>query len=489
MNPNEKLELIALLEERDRRKSGRRIELYYPETGPLRREAYPKQMQFFAAGNEFVERLFLAANRVGKTEGAGGYETTCHLTGDYPKWWPGKEFTRPVDAWAGGDTQETVRDIIQLKLCGNFGKGELGTGLIPKERIVDYSRAKGTSDLLDSIFVKHSSGGVSQLTFKTYSQGRLAWQGTKKDLIWLDEEPPLEIYTEGLLRTTDTSGNDTEQGILMLTFTPLLGLSETVMAFLPSGQLTERTDGSKYVVMASWDDVPHLSQKTKDMLWASIPPFQRDARSKGIPQLGAGAIFPVPESDILVDDFECPKHWLYGYSMDVGWNRTSAGIWRLDREQDILYRVGEHYRGEAEPSVHATGIKARLKWRQPGVIDPAARGRSQHDGQKLMETYKDLGLDLHVAKNAVEAGLLEVWERLSSGRLKVFRSCQNWLTEFRIYRRDEKGKIVKVNDHAMDDTRYMVMSGIERMKVKPPDVKKQTRSAGGSGSGQGWMGA
>lgn len=488
MTPNEKQELIALLEERDRRKSGRRIELYYPEMGPLRREAYPKHMQFFAAGQTHVERLFLAANRVGKTEGAGGYEMVTHLTGDYKPWWPGKKFTRAIDAWAGGDTSETVRDIIQLKLCGNFGKGELGTGLIPREKIVDYTKGKGIADSLDSIYLRHASGGVSQLSFKTYAQGRTSWQGTKKDLIWLDEEPPLDIYTEALLRTTDTTGKDTEQGLMMLTFTPLLGMSETVMSFLPNGQLAEHEDGSKFVVMASWDDVPHLSQKTRDMLWKAIPPFQRDARSKGIPQLGAGAIYPVPETDVMVDDFKIPEHWVYGYSMDVGWNRTSAGIWRLDREQDVLYRVGEHYRGEAEPSVHATGINARLKWRQPGVIDPAANGRSQIDGQKLMQKYIDLGLDLHSAANAVEAGILDVWERLSSGRLKVFKSCQNWLTEFRLYRRDEKGKVVKVNDHAMDDTRYMVLSGIKLMKAKPSDIKKQLRPPRG-GSDSGWMGS
>jgi len=118
----------------------------------------------------------------------------------------------------------------------------------------------------------------------------------------LDEEPPLDIYTESLLRTM------TNDGMVMLTFTPLLGMSETVMAFLRDGEVCERAEGTKFVGMATWDDVPHLSQKQKEDLWSSIPPFQRDARSKGVPQLGAGAIYPVPESEIVVPDFEVPVH-------------------------------------------------------------------------------------------------------------------------------------------------------------------------------------
>jgi phage terminase large subunit-like protein len=451
-------------------------------------------MRFFAAGPSYFERLFMAANRIGKTEGAGGFETTLHLTGDYPSWWPGKRINRPIDAWAAGDTTETVRDIIQLKLLGNIGKGELGSGLIPRKLIADYSLRRGVSDCVDTVYVKHVSGGVSQMSLKSYDQKRKSFQGTKKDLIWLDEEPPLEIYTECLLRTTDTTGRDDSNGLMILTFTPLLGMSETVMAFLPGGQVQERSESGKFVVMATWDDVPHLSQKTKETLWNSIPPFQRDARSKGIPQLGAGAIYPVPESDILVDDFSIPDHWPRVYGMDVGWNRTAVLWGALDRDNDILYLTREYYRGQAEPSVHASAIKGakdKDAW-IPGVLDPASRGRSQVDGSQLLQDYIDLGLDIEVAFNGVESGIYDVWQRLSSGRLKVFKSLTNWLFEFRLYRRDEKGRIVKEHDHAMDAMRYLVMSGLERAKVKPlpkeaDDDFSDFGSGGGNGS-QGWMG-
>ncbi len=485
MDRAQKLELLKLLEEKERRKLTRRLESYYPDSGPLRRELYVKHNQFFGAGPKFRERLMLAANRVGKTEGVGGYELVLHLTGLYPAWWKGKRFDRPIESWAAGDTSKTVREIIQLKLLGKFH--ELGTGLIPKDLIIDTTKKTGVAETIDTIHVRHVSGGVSSVVLKSYDQRREAFQGTFQDVIWLDEEPPLEIYTECLLRTMDTTGLGVKNGMLMLTFTPLMGMSETVMHFLPGGQLKERAAGSKFIVMATWDDAPHLTKEVKDELWKSIPPFQRDARSKGVPQLGAGAIYPVPESDLVVPDFEIPVHWPRGFALDVGWKRTAAGWYALDRDQDVLYRVGEHYRGEAEPAVHAQAIKARGAW-IPGVGDPASRGRSQIDGQQLFQIYKDLGLDLEVAFNGVESGIYEVWQRMSSGRFKVFQSCQNWLFEFRLYRRDEKGRIVKENDHAMDEMRYFVMSGIKRMKTKPAGVKELKLEYPDGGQGQGWMG-
>lgn len=479
MNRSEKIELLSLLEEKELRKRIRKILSYYPDDGLLRRELYVKHLQFFHAGNEHRERLMLAANRVGKTEGVGGYEMTLHLTGKYPHWWSGRRFDKPISAWAAGDTGKTVREIIQFKLLGPYH--DQGTGLIPKELIVKTTPKQGIPEAIDTIYVKHSSGGVSEISLKSYDQKRHSFQGTEKDVIWLDEEPPLDIYTECLLRTM------TNNGILMLTFTPLQGMSETVMAFLPGGQIQDITQGSKFVVMATWDDAPHLSEEVKKELWNSIPPFQRDARSKGVPQLGAGAIYPVPESEIVVPDFQIPPHWPRGFGMDVGWNRTSVGWFAWDRDNDVVYRIGEHYRGQSEPSIHAEAIKARGEW-IPGVIDPASRGRSQKDGLQLMQSYVDLGLNLDTAFNGVESGIYEVWQRLSTGRLKVFQSCQNWLFEYRLYRRDEKGHIVKTNDHAMDDTRYFIMSGLSRAITKPePKDQEHHHYISGSMS-TGWMG-
>lgn len=242
LTSSEKLELLALLEETERRRSRRRLLTYYPDEGPLRRELYPKHMEHFAAGAVHRERLFLAANRVGKTEGAGGYETALHLTGRYPHWWNGRRFNGPVRWWAAGKTNETTRDIVQSKLLGTVeGSGHTkrlsGTGLVPGDDIGETDWKQGSPDLIDTVRIKHQSGGWSVLGLKSYQQGRGSFEGTEQDGIWLDEEPPMDIYTECLIRTMTTDG------ILILTFTPLEGCSEVVLSFLPGGRLPE-SDGS-----------------------------------------------------------------------------------------------------------------------------------------------------------------------------------------------------------------------------------------------------
>jgi phage terminase large subunit-like protein len=218
--------------------SRRKLWTYYPDEGPLRRELYPKHLQFFKGGTQHRERLFMAANRVGKTEGVGGYEATLHLTGRYPDWWEGRRFDRPIMGWAAGKTNETTRDIVQTKVFGKVeGSGPTkrfaGNGLMPGDDIGDVTWRGGFPDLADKVAIKHVTGGWSTLGIKSYQQGRGSFEGTEQDLIWLDEEPPLDIYTECLVRTMTTNG------LIVLTFTPLEGMSEVVLSFLEGGKLPE----------------------------------------------------------------------------------------------------------------------------------------------------------------------------------------------------------------------------------------------------------
>lgn len=489
---SEKIDLILCLEEKDLRDLCRRFYRMFPDVGMVWREepiparaGYVKHLAFFESGLHFRERCLLAANRIGKSE-AGAYEVTCHLTGEYPEWWTGKRLTKiKIRAWAAGKTNETTRDIIQAKLLGpvtwiNGKKTVAGTGMIPKELIGAITWKQGVADMVDTVKIKNTrSQAWSILGFKAYAQGRGSFEGTEQDIIWLDEEPPQDVYGECLIRTATT------KGLIFITFTPLEGMSDVVLSFLPAEYrpdddlllpedrirkpfmvgVTEISE-SKCMVQASWDDAPHLDETTKRELLASTPPYLRDARSKGEPSLGAGAIYPIPESEITVNPFMIPAFWPKAYALDVGWNRTAAVWGALDNTCDTIYVFTEHYRGAAEPSVHADAIKARGKWMN-GAIDPASNGRSQIDGQQLMQMYRDLGLNVFNAENSIEAGIYEVWQRLSTNRLKIFSTCHSLFYEYRLYRRDPNGKIIKTNDHIMDALRYLVMSIRDISQVEP----------------------
>ncbi|MCH8505368.1 MAG: terminase family protein, partial [Ectothiorhodospiraceae bacterium] len=185
---------------------------------------------FFQMGLNHRERLFLGGNRTGKTV-VGGFETTLHLTGRYPDWWEGRRFSEPGDWWAAGDTRQTTRDIQQKELLGP--PDAIGTGLIPEDAIIKPRPMSGVPDAFETVTVRHVSGGVSTLGFKSYDQGRKSFQGTAKQGIWLDEECPMEVYVEALMRTMTTGG------LMLLTFTPLNGLTQLVLDFLPKGNMPE----------------------------------------------------------------------------------------------------------------------------------------------------------------------------------------------------------------------------------------------------------
>ena len=214
------LELSAIRFELAQRKN-RESTLFdwFPETGPLRRELYPKHLEFFEKGRDYKMRLFLAANQIGKTT-AGNYEDVLHATGLYPPWWVGKVFDKPTTGWIIGETAKAVRDTIQLKLFGE--KDELGTGLLPADTILRTTPKHGLSDAIDTAFIRHISGGQSKIVLKSYKEEVDSFRSAVIQYIHADEEPTLEILSECITRLITTKGS------LYLTLTPLKGRTELI---------------------------------------------------------------------------------------------------------------------------------------------------------------------------------------------------------------------------------------------------------------------
>lgn len=205
---------------------------YFPDEGPFRREFYPKHMEFIKATGTDDEILFMAGNRVGKTI-LGAYCVTSWLTGRYPSWWNGRVFDGPTTVWICNKTAKDVRDINEQELLGPTGnEAERGTGMIPGHLIQKVTPKPGTPHAFEFINVEHVSGGTSYAVSKSYDQGREAYQGRGLPAIWNDEECPKDVADEQKLRIMTVAG-----GLIIYTFTPVLGLTEFTLDFMESSGL------------------------------------------------------------------------------------------------------------------------------------------------------------------------------------------------------------------------------------------------------------
>lgn len=439
------LELLKALErEQTVRASHNRLASYRP---------YTKQADFHAAGAVFRERLLMAGNQLGKTLSAGA-ETAMHVTGRYPEGWSGLVKRAPFHCWVSGVTGESTRDNPQRILYGPLGAP--GTGMIPKNAIKDTAPRRGLADALDTMVVRFGGGGDVQagecvIGFKSYDQGREKWQGPTLGLVWFDEEPPETIYTEGLTRTN--------VGLcpVYITFTPLLGMSNVVKRFL-----LDKVPGT-HITSMTIEDVDHYTPAQRAAIIASYPPHERNARTKGIPQLGSGRVFPIDEDDIACKAFAIPDHWPQIGGLDFGWDHPSAGV-RLawDRDGDVIYVTAAHRAKAQTPVMFAAAVKPwgkTLPWAWP-------HDGLQHDkgsGEQLARQYREQGLSMlptHATfadgGNGLEAGIMEMMDRMQTDRLKVFDHLRPWFEEFNLYHRKD-GLIVKVADDLLSATRYGIM--------------------------------
>ena len=460
-----KFELLALLEEKKYRRDGNRLKDY---------RAYAKQKEFHANGKGFRERLLMAGNQLGKTWSAG-FETSMHLTGRYPDWWQGRTFPKAVAGWAAGVTGEVTRDSVQRVLCGR--SNAIGTGAIPRDAIKDKSMKRGVADAIDTLVIRWGGGGDVQageslLGFKSYDQGREKFQAETLDFVWLDEEPDADIYTESLTRTNATGG------IVYMTFTPLKGMSEVVKRFL-----MDKMPGTNVTTMTI-QDAEHYTPEQRAEIIASYPAHERDARTKGIPTLGSGRIFPIEESLITVDPFEIPKHWVQIAGIDFGWDHPSAAA-RLawDRDLDVIYVTAAHRQKQQTPVLFAATVKPWGEW-LPWAWPHDGLQHDKGSGQALRDQYQAQGLSMLEDKathppepgekegsggNGVEAGVMELLDRMQTGRFKVFSHLGDWFEEFRMYHRKD-GKIVKLDDDLMSATRYANM--MKRFAITKPGPSK-----------------
>jgi phage terminase large subunit-like protein len=432
---------------------------------------YDKQADFHRLGKDHGERMLSGGNQLGKTW-SGGAEVAFHATGIYPEWWEGQTFDRPTRGWVSGISGEQTRDNAQRML---YGPEEApGTGMIPADRIVKVSWSRHFNNLIDTMIVRHKAGGHSHINFKSYEMGRKKFQGETLDYIWLDEEPPEDIYTEVLARMT----KNRESARCFITFTPLLGATNVVNYFYPEPNSKDRA-----LVRLEIEDAKHVPADQREKIIAGYPLHEREARARGIPMLGSGRVFPVLEELITCTPFRLPEHFRRIVGIDFGWDHPTAAAWlAFDPESGTIYVTDDYRQREETPIVHAAAIRSRSDWALPvawphdGEIADKGSGISlavQYDEQGLRmmpehATFEDGGF-------GVEAGVTKMLDLMKTGKWRVFRNCHNWLEEFRMYHREE-GKIVKKMDDTLCASRYAYM--MLRHAMNAPETTVHQTHAG-----------
>ena len=456
----EEKELEDLLAEEELENRFSRVDSYAP---------YPYQLKFHESGSEANQRLLMAANRIGKSY-CGSMELSYHLTGIYPEWWKGREYDRPIVAWAGGVSNETTRDIVQFELLGSPDDPDaFGSGTIPKNYIIKTERKPGVPNAKSVALIRHVSGGNSSLHFKAYEMGVEKWQGRSVDCIWLDEEPSREIYSQAVTRTLD------RKGMVYMTFTPEAGMTETVASFMNNLQQGQS------LTNATWDDASeqvktlrgnkgHLNELVMEQILSSYSPHEREMRRYGRPSIGSGLIFPINEEKLMIDPIHIEDHWPRIAAIDFGWDHPTAVVWgAIDRDEDVFYVYDCYRMSKASPSVHAETIRTR-----PHFIPIAY----PHDGNRrdsmgnpgLADQYRNLGCNMMLdhftnppalgdnkGGNSIEEGLMAMIQAMENGKFKVFSTLPDWFEEFRMYHR-KGGKVVAIRDDIMSATRYAFQS-------------------------------
>lgn len=464
----ELLQLAKAMKEIDRRKTEEKLFFYAP---------YAKQQEFHDLSLTKRERLLMAGNQNGKTY-CGGNEVAYHLTGLYPDWWLGRRWDRPTRGWVAGVTGESTRDNPQRVLLGTQAEIDAsgpGLGTIPRKCLdkTKMTLARGVSGLYDTVLVRHfksqedyekgKSDGWSEMKFKSYERGREKWQGESLDWLWYDEEPPSDIYAEGLARTIAT------QGMVFVTFTPLQGMSDVVMRFI------NEPSPDREVTTMTIDDAVHIPVSERKKIIDGFLPHEREARTRGVPSLGAGKVFHALESDITCAPFEIPSYWSLLWGGDFGVNHPFAAVLlAIDRDTDTVYVTHCVRLSDALPVQHAAamkpiyggrGLEIPFAWPQDGwqrrefegELKPLADIYRKQCGVRMLQhhaTFSD-------GSNSTEAGIIGMQAAMATGHFKVFSTCSTWFEEYRLYHRKiekndtggQASKINKVKDDLMSATR------------------------------------
>jgi len=414
------------------------------------------------------------------------------LTGLYPDWWTGYKFDRPITLVAGCINNDKTRDILQRELFGDpiEWESELGTGWIPKHTIGKIQKKRGVPDAFYNVRIKHFTDGKfdgwSKVVFLAYEMGKATWMGHKADINHLDEEPPADILEQAARSGIATGGR------IRMTFTPENGMTSVVRSIEKDWSLHTaewkdvagedfdiEIEGENYAfkTIKTLQGRPgHLTKAKVLDAKKKILPYQLKMRMRGIPVLGSGLVFTLPEKDISVEPMSFPDHFKFLDALDFGGlsstaHPTAFARGAYDPENDVIYIYdGFRLKGREIPEIASHIIMKSNSDRIP-VAYPHDGNKITGQGQSTRDQYAQAGVnmfDTHVtnppSENQIEGkggiqimpGITDISARMSDGRFKVVSTVNDFFEEYRGYHMKD-GKIIDVDDDFMSAVRYIVM--------------------------------
>jgi phage terminase large subunit-like protein len=435
---------------------------------------FKHQFDFFNTGSS-DRRGILAANRIGKTVSTC-YETAMHLTGQYPSWWTGFRFDKPITCMVAGEGWSQVALVLQNELIGTQDVkliDNIGTGAIPRDCIViDTMRNDGANCI--GVEIRHTSGANSYLLFANYTQEVRQLQGFKLNLAVFDEQPPDDFFSEIVTRTATT------QGKVLCSFTPLKGLNGLVSKFW------NKEEGYEFI-RVSWDDVPEydpwgqpfLLAATRRQLEKDYLPHEREARIAGKPVLGKGAVFQIaswPTYSTGSIDFMRMPNIQRVIALDLGLVNDKTVIslmyWEPFEKTAWLHRqIVVQGIEEAVPTQYINHLLRPEVFGTPIVLPPDAStpGRYTMSSTSIRELFESYELNVYHkpimnppdsegrVTNHKSYGINTMRQMMEVGSLMINENCTDFLNEARNYYVDEKGRFSDPDD-CIDSARYALLA-------------------------------
>ena len=409
-------------------------------------------------------RWVFGGNRSGKTE-CGAVEAIYMARGIHPY----RENRKNVFGWVVSLSQQVQRDVAQAKVLSYLNP----------DWIEDVTMLSGKKDslkygIIDQIRIKNVFGGVSVIGFKSCDQGREKFQGSSLDFVWFDEEPPKDIYDECRMRVLDKKGD------IFGTMTPLKGLT-----FIHDEiYLNVNNNKEIWCEFMEWADNPYLDENEVDALTKSLSSDQLESRRYGKFKASSGLVYPEFDENVhvLKTDFNVPIDWQDVISIDPGLNNPLSAHWYAVDYDGNVYVVAEWFEAGRDVSYHAEKIKqisASIGWKKDAkgrinaLIDSAANQRTLASQKSVTELFFDFGINVNPRVNKdMFVGIQRVKQYLKvndgKAKLYIFPTCVNLIRELKSYRWGDGENPKKVDDHALDELRYYIMT-----RPETPMPKKQ----------------